>query len=73
MKCHEEIQHKMQFFHHIVFLCHLFNIKIASFNCHGIGSSINDIRHLTEKFEILMLQETWLYPDEYGTVSQIRK
>ena len=63
----------MQFFHHIVFLCHLFNIKIVSFKCHGIGSSINNIRHLTEKFEILMLQETWLYPDEYGTVSQIRK
>ena len=48
-----------------------FNLKITSFNCHGIGSSIDTIRQLTDEFQIVMLQETWLYSDEFTKVSQI--
>ena len=32
---------------------------------------MDTIRNLTNQYEILMLQETWLYPDEFSTVSQI--
>ena len=50
----------------------LFNLYVTSFNCHGIGTSIETIRQLTTEFEIVFLEETWIYPDEFAIVSQIR-
>ena len=49
----------------------LFNLNVTSFNCHGIGTSIETIRQLTTEFEIVFLEETWIYPDEFAIVSQI--
>ena len=48
-----------------------FNLKVASFNCHGVGTSIETIRQLTTEFEIVFLEETWIYSDEFAIVSQI--
>ena len=48
-----------------------FNLKVTSFNCHSIGTSIETIRQLATEFEIVFLEETWIYPDEFAIVSQI--
>ena len=48
-----------------------FNLKAATFNCHGIGSSIDTIRNLTTEYQLVFLQETWLYPDDSSIVSRI--
>ena len=48
-----------------------FNLKVTSFNCHGIGTSVDTIRQLATEFEIVFLEETWIYPDEFAIVSQI--
>ena len=54
-----------------VYVFILFNLNVTSFNCHGIGTSIETIRQLTTEFEIVFLEETWIYPDEFAIVSQI--
>ena len=54
-----------------VYVFILFNLNVTSFNCHGIGTSIETIRQLTTEFEIVFLEETGIYPDEFAIVSQI--
>ena len=41
------------------------------FNWHGIGSSIDTIRNLTTEYQLVFLQDTWLYPDDFSIVSRI--
>ena len=48
-----------------------FNLKATTFNCHRIRSSIDTIRMLTTEYQLVFLQETWLYPDDFSTVSRI--
>ena len=48
-----------------------FNSQVTSFNCHDIGTSVETIRQLAAEFEIVLLVETWIYPDEFTIVSQI--
>ena len=35
------------------------------------GSSIDTIRKLTTEYQLIFLQETWLYPDDFSIVSRI--
>ena len=51
-------------------LC-LFNLKVTTFNCHGIKTSSDSIQCLSLDLDILLLQETWLYPDELLYVSNL--
>ena len=46
-----------------------FNLKVLSFNCHGVKSSSNTLQQFTKDVDILMIQEHWLYPDELTYMS----
>ena len=46
-----------------------FNLKLLSFNCHRVKSSSNTLQQFTKDFDILMIQEHWLYPDELTYMS----
>ena len=36
--------------------------KIASFNCYGLGSSREYVAELVKQYDLVALQETWLFP-----------
>ena len=36
--------------------------RIASFNCFGLGSSIEYVAELVKEYDLVALQETWLFP-----------
>ena len=59
------------FLNHCVYVIIPFNLKATTFNCHGIGSFIDTIRKLTTEYQLIFLQETWLYPDDFSIVSRI--
>ena len=46
------------------------DIMIATFNCHGIKSSIHDIVRLCGEVDILFLQETWLRTCDLNFINQ---
>lgn len=46
-------------------------IRVCSFNCRGIKSSIDEIKQLCEGFDFILLQETWLYKHELSYVFSI--
>ena len=48
----------------LLFMDEVTNIKIVSYNCYGLKSSIDDIRNLCEIYDVIMLQETWLMTEE---------
>ena len=35
-------------------------LKVVSFNCRGLSSSLEEIKTLYKTFDIILLQETWL-------------
>ncbi len=39
-------------------------IKIISFNCYGLKSSVNEIKEMCDHHDIILLQETLLYPSD---------
>jgi exonuclease III len=47
------------------------NLKIVSYNCKGLKSSIDDIRNLCETYDVVMLQETWLMPEDLPILNSI--
>ena len=36
--------------------------RIASFNCYGLGSSREYVAELVKQYNLVALQETWLFP-----------
>ena len=36
--------------------------RIASFNCYGLGSSREHVAELVKQYDLVALQETWLFP-----------
>ena len=36
--------------------------RIASFNCYGLGSSREYVAELVKEYDVVALQETWLFP-----------
>ena len=36
--------------------------RIASFNCYGLGSSREYVAELVKQYDLVALQETWLFP-----------
>ena len=47
------------------------NLKFASFNCRGFKSSEDYISHLFNDVDVLVIQEHWLLPTEFGLFSSI--
>ena len=39
-------------------------LRISSFNCRGLKGSVTDLTLLSQSFDIICLQETWLMPNE---------
>ena len=46
-------------------------ISIASFNCRNIKSSVSEIQDLCNKYDVILLQETWLLDFELPFLSTI--
>ena len=46
-------------------------IKVATYNCHGFQSSVNDIRQLCSNHDVILLQETWLMESELPQLSRV--
>ena len=47
------------------------NIKVATFNCKNLKSSINEVQELCTKCDVILLQETWLRECELGILSNV--
>ena len=48
-------------------------LKICSFNCHSLKSSIPEVRLLCNDHDIVFLQETWLATFELAVLNTIHK
>ena len=46
-------------------------IRIATFNCHGFNSAVQDICSLCAQYDILLLQELWLPSDDMSLLKSI--
>ena len=44
---------------------------IASFNCYGLGSSREYVAELVEEYDVVALQETWLFPWDLAVPSTL--
>ena len=49
------------------------DLRICSYNCFGIKSSMDEIQAIAEKVDILFLQETWLFDFELSMLASIHK
>jgi len=47
------------------------DIRICSFNCRGLKSSVNEIQELAASNDIILLQETWLFEFELPLLSNL--
>jgi exonuclease III len=47
------------------------NLRVCSFNCRSVKSSINEIQSLCDSNDIVCLQEHWLLPNELNVLSNI--
>ena len=54
-----------------VFVLYTFNLRVISFNCHGVKTSNDSIQELCRLSDIIFLQELWLYPDELTYLSNL--
>ncbi len=49
----------------------LSQLIVVIFNCHGLKSSVNYIRILCDRYDIILLQETWLLPYKLPLLKKI--
>jgi len=47
------------------------DLKICSYNCRSLKSSVYDVIQMCEKHDIVCLQEHWLLPSELGMLSEL--
>ena len=47
-------------------------VKVITYNCQGIKSSIHDIYELTKHYDLIFLQEIWLFTYELSILSTIK-
>ena len=47
------------------------NLKIATFNCRSVKTSVDEVRKLCDDNDIVCLQEHWLLPNELHILSTI--
>ena len=46
-------------------------LKVITHNCHGLMSSIHDILHLCDQYDLIFLQETWLFKHELSILNNL--
>ena len=39
-------------------------LKVITYNCHGLLSSLQDVIELSNQYDLIFLQETWLFKHE---------
>ena len=49
------------------------NLKVVSLNCNGLKNKIPVIGSLISGHDVILLQETWLLPNELSLVQAIHK
>lgn len=47
------------------------HLRLATFNCRSVKSSVDEVRQLCDTYDIVMLQEHWLLPHELSMLSSI--
>ena len=47
------------------------SVRIGSFNCRSLKSSVLEISKCCNLIDILVLQEAWLRPEEVGIVNRL--
>ena len=45
--------------------------RIALFNCYGLGSSREYVAELVKQYDLVALQETWLFPWDLAVLSTL--
>ena len=45
--------------------------RIASFNCYGLGSSREYVAELVKEYDLVALEETWLFPWDLAVPSTL--
>ena len=55
----------------VVFVYITFNPKVSTFNVNGVKTSSTTIQEMCKHFDIIMIQEHWLYPDELSYLSML--
>ena len=48
------------------------SMRIASFNCNGLGSSREYVAELVKEYDLVALQKTWLFPWDLAVPSTLR-
>ena len=61
------------FYFYVVFSITTDHLRITTFNCNGLKSSIQFVQTLCDNYDILFLQETWLLDTELYLLKQIHK
>ena len=46
-------------------------LAICTFNCRSVKNSVHEVRELCEKFDLILIQEHWLLPNELGMLNNI--
>ena len=49
------------------------NLRISSFNCKNVKTSVNEIQYLCDLCDVLLLQETWLYEFDLNFLNSLHK
>ena len=44
-------------------------LRVSSFNCRGISSSIGDLNILAKSYDVICLQETWQMQDDLASLN----
>ena len=49
------------------------SIKVVSYNCRRLISSMHDVQMLCEQYHIIVLQETWIAKQNLSILSNVSK
>jgi len=47
------------------------NFAMCTFNCRSVKNSVHEVRELCAKFDLILIQEHWLLPNELGMLNNI--
>ena len=48
-------------------------LRIATFNCRSFNNSLSEIQDLCKSHDIILLQETWLLPDDLHVLNSVNR
>ena len=47
-------------------------LKVITYNCHGLLSSLQDVIELCNQYDLIFLQETWLFKHELCILNNLQ-